>query len=74
MPDPADVLCDSQDSASLVSFSISSSFAKNSSSDSPSLVIAVGSGDEYEEQGREAETQLKVAPAVVATTLCFSKE
>ena len=57
------MLCDSQDSASLVSISISSNFAENSSSDSPSLVIGVSSDDEYEEKDSEAKTQLKVAPA-----------
>ena len=57
------MFCDSQDNAFLGSFSISSSFAENSSSDSASIVIVVGSGDEYEEKDREAETQLKAAPA-----------
>ena len=57
------MFCHSQDSAFLGSFSISSSLAENSSSDSASIVIVVGSSDDCEEKDREAETQLKVAPA-----------
>ena len=53
------MFCDSQDIASLGSFSISSNYAENSSSDSPSLVIRVGSGDEYEEKDREVKLNSK---------------
>ena len=69
IPGPTDVFCDSRNSASLGSFSISSSCADKSSSDSPSpsdspsLVTGVSSGDEYNEKDREATTQFKVAPA-----------